>query len=130
MAAPRANHSSLDDLEELILRVRAGDVVTLEDLSRLAVNYETTLPRVVQMLAERGVKIPTELINADDDAEEVDADDEADEDELEGPSLTAGSFEDEPALLTAPQDHLVEPPHAEEAGAADHVPGTPAASSP
>jgi RNA polymerase primary sigma factor len=127
MAAPRANHSSLDDLEELILRVRAGDVVTLEDLSRLAVNYETTLPRVVQMLAERGVKIPTELINADDDAEEVDADDEADEDELEGPSLNAGSFEDEPALLTAPEDHLVEPHHAEEAVADVDVPDAPAA---
>src|SRR5712692_9780990 len=128
MAAPRTNHRSLDDLEELIRKARAGDVVTLEDLSRLAVNYEITLPQVVQMLAERGVKIPTELINADDDAEEVDADDDADEDEIEGPSLTTGSsFEDEPALLTAPEDHLVEPHHAEEAVADVDVPDAPAA---
>src|SRR5262245_6936341 len=127
MAAPRANHSSLDDLEELILRERAGDVVTLAELPRLAVTYGTTLPLVVQMLAERGVKIPTELINADDEVEEVDADDDADEDELEGPSLTAGSFEDEPALLTSPEDHLVEPHHAEEAVADVDVPDAPAA---
>jgi RNA polymerase primary sigma factor len=130
MADPLVNPQVVQELEELVQRARERGFLTLEDISQVATSLSLPLPQVLQLLSERGVKVPKELVEAEDDLD--DGDEPEEEVDIEAPSLSGWGFDDElrePRLLTTPEDALAEAEHTEEVPAeVDYAPSeTPAA---
>lgn len=130
MVDPLAQHESAHELEDLIEKAQEGGPVTLAEVAQVAARSGLSVQQVLHELDDRGVKVPSSLVTADDDSDEVEEFDDVDDDEhLASPRLASQHLDDalpDTSLLPGGDDALIEHPHADDTAEVD-VPDAPAA---
>ncbi len=71
MVDPLAQHESAHELEDLIEKAQEGGPVTLAEVAQVAARSGLSVQQVLHELDDRGVKVPSSLVTADDDSDEV-----------------------------------------------------------